>query len=106
VSRFHDVWDVGYKLGAGMSAFYVNKDDGIDDTIHDYESNVMAIEYFTNALKQLPTVNEEIIIVDGNNAYKNFPEWQVKPKQSSHIKIVKADTVQIAKNQTVKAMTL
>jgi 2-C-methyl-D-erythritol 4-phosphate cytidylyltransferase len=96
------VWDIGYKVGSGMQKFY-DANDGIPETIHDYEANVIAIHALTNALKSLPTVCEEIIIVDGNMKYaNNLSEWQVKPKQSTVLKIDGSFT----RNQTVKAMTL
>lgn len=67
-----------------------NKNDDINRAIHDYESQVLGIHNLTRELKNLPSIGDEVIIVDGNKVYEDagINEWQVKAKRN-YIKSLK-----------------
>jgi hypothetical protein len=80
---FSNVWELEFKIRkVGMENFYDQK-DGIPQSIHDYEGNVIAIYNLTEELKTFPSVATSVTIEDGNSNYSKLTEWQIKPKQKS-----------------------
>jgi hypothetical protein len=67
---------------------YVKKDK-IPESIHQYESHVIAIQNLTYSIQEgISTCCDPIVIIDGNKAYnETLPEWQVKAKQNFIISV-------------------
>lgn len=58
------------------------KNDGINEAIHQYEGYGMRIECLACNIQQFfPTVNDPVTIIDGNSMYEKTKNWIVKPKQ-------------------------
>lgn len=64
------------------------KNDGLNESIHGYEIDVLRIQNITEFIQNnIPTVNEEVTIIDGNSLYSEVKEWQIKPKKPFTIKV-------------------
>lgn len=63
------------------------KEDGIEEAIHQYEGYALAIQTLTYALSRLPTVVDTIKIIDGNSQYENVDHWDVKPKLDFEVSV-------------------
>jgi len=59
--------------------FYHPKDEDIG--IHNYEQSLIAIQGLTKAIKDIPTMVSNYLIIDGNTDYDKMTngEWQVQP---------------------------
>ncbi len=77
----NSVWNINAPNQCSDNMY--DKTDGIDQSIHQYESFVLSIQTLTDAIhKNIPSDNTGVQIIDGNAHYKGFPEWQVKPKKT------------------------
>jgi len=65
-----------------------SRHDGLPESIHHYESRLWTIRRLTDALRKMPTVDEEIEVVDGN-VYREEAdgEWMVKPKMPHRMRV-------------------
>jgi len=60
-----------------------DKEDGINEAIHQYEGYGLMIERLTVVLQHyFPTANDPVTIIDGNSMYKALNTWMVKPKKN------------------------
>lgn len=57
------------------------KTDGLERTIHEYEASVLIIRHLCYLIQEnISTLRNNIKIVDGNGMYREYDEWQIKPK--------------------------
>jgi len=81
----HHLW-----IGNHVKGLY-KVSDGLEKSIHDYEVQVLAIHLLTKGFKELATDQSIEEIVDGNKSYhdQGITEWQVKPKQTVGMMMLK-----------------
>lgn len=90
-------WRVAHIAGAewGFQAIttgHMDKEwsrhDKLPESIHHYESRLWAIRRLTDAVRKMPTMDEEFEIVDGNVTREEADgEWMVKPKAPQRMKV-------------------
>ena len=101
-------WSISYHGSQEWHFFYRNTvpnlyqlKEGENETIHDYEAQVLAIFNLTKSIRErISDANnfEENKIIDGNTMYQTIgvDEWQVKPKRTVVMKELK-ELVEIPK---------
>ncbi len=90
VSRYHHHWRIDLKLdkvGNPTRAYYIqDEEDKETYSLHDYELLSIGIWNLTQKVKELPTYQEEVRIVDGNKLYHELGiDWQITPKPDAII---------------------
>jgi len=64
------------------------KEDNISESIHQHEAYVIGIYLLTMKIQDnIPTLNDPVVICDGNGYYKEISEWHVKPKNDFVISV-------------------
>lgn len=83
---FVNVWNLN--ISFDNTENWYNKPDGIPESIHQYEMAALKISNLVYNIKNsIPTINDPVTIIDGNNYYTKIPHWQIKPKLNHIISV-------------------